>query len=69
MLRLFEHLAPNGLRYPCWGRDGEAVRPEKWQGVENCLGGRQTPQRRVVSLKGTWHIDRQEVRRDRILAW
>jgi len=29
--------APTGLRYLRWGGDGEAVQPEKSQGVENCL--------------------------------
>ena len=41
---------PNGLRYLRWGGDGEAVQPEKWKGVENCLRLPQTPQRRVHAL-------------------
>jgi len=28
-------LKNNGLRYPRWGGDGEAVQPEKGRGVEN----------------------------------
>jgi hypothetical protein len=28
---------PNGLRYPRWGGDGEAVQPEKGSGVEKGL--------------------------------
>jgi len=27
--RLYDYPAPNGLRYPRWGWDGEAVQPEK----------------------------------------
>ncbi len=41
---------PNGLRYLRWGRDGEAVQPEKWKGVENCLRLPQNPQRQVHAL-------------------
>ena len=40
----------NGLRYLRWGGDGEAVQPEKWKGVENCLGWPQNPQRQVHAL-------------------
>jgi hypothetical protein len=47
--RIFSE-AHNGLRYLRWGGDGEAVQPEKWQGVENCLGCAQTPQRQVHAL-------------------
>ena len=43
---------PNGLRYLRWGGDGEAVQPEKWQGVEKCLGWPQNPQRQVHALLG-----------------
>ena len=43
---------PNGLRYLRWGGDGEAVQPEKWKGVENCLGCAQNPQRQVHALLG-----------------
>ena len=39
----------NGLRYL---RVGEAVQPEKWKGVENCLGCAQNPQRQVHALLG-----------------
>ena len=42
--------APNGLRYLRWGGDGEAVRPEKGSGVENCLRLPQNPQRQVHAL-------------------
>jgi hypothetical protein len=42
----------NGLRYPRWGGDGEAVQPEKGQGVEKGLESRQNPQRRVHALFG-----------------
>jgi len=42
----------NGLRYLRWGGDGEAVQPEKWQGVENCLRLPQNPQRQVHALLG-----------------
>jgi hypothetical protein len=42
--------APNGLRYLRWGRDGEAVQPEKCSGVENCLRFAQNPQRQVHAL-------------------
>ena len=38
------------MRYLRWGRDGEAVQPEKWQGVWNCLGCAQNPQRQVHAL-------------------
>ena len=41
---------PNGLRYLRWGGDGEAVQPEKGQGVENCLRLPQNPQRQVHAL-------------------
>lgn len=41
---------PNGLRYLRWGRDGEAVQPEKGSGVENCWGLPQNPQRQVHAL-------------------
>ena len=37
-----------------WGRDGEAVQPEKCLGAENCLGcAREMPQRpgRFVGLR------------------
>ena len=44
--------APNGLRYLRWGGDGEAVQPEKIQGVGNCLGCAQNPQRQVHALLG-----------------
>jgi len=40
------------LRYLRWGGDGEAVQPEKCQGVENCLRFAQTPQRQVHALLG-----------------
>ncbi len=40
----------NGLRYLRWGGDGEAVQPEKWKGVENCLRFAQNPQRQVHAL-------------------
>jgi hypothetical protein len=40
----------NGERYPRWGGDGEAVQPEKGQGVEKGLGCAQNPQRRVHVL-------------------
>jgi hypothetical protein len=40
------------LRYLRWGRDGEAVQPEKCSGVENCLGCAQNPQRQVHALLG-----------------
>jgi hypothetical protein len=42
----------NGLRYLRWGGDGEAVRPEKGSGVENCLRLPQNPQRQVHALLG-----------------
>ena len=42
--------APNGLRYLRWGRDGEAVQPEKGSGVENYLKTAQNPQRQVHAL-------------------
>jgi hypothetical protein len=29
LLTLIERSPPNGLRYPRWGGDGEAVQPEK----------------------------------------
>ena len=46
----------NGLRYLRWGGDGEAVQPEKWKGVENCLGCAQNPQRQVHALLGVFFI-------------
>ncbi len=42
--------APNGLRYLRWGGDGEAVQPEKYSGVGNCLRLPQNPQRQVHAL-------------------
>jgi hypothetical protein len=49
---LFTLLRKNGLRYLRWGGDSEAVQPEKWQGVENCLGFAQNPpQRQVVGSR------------------
>ena len=55
----------NGLRYLRWGRDGEAVQPEKSYGVENCLGCVQSPQRQVHAVLGAfvaldWTSDFQE---------
>jgi hypothetical protein len=47
----------NGLRYLRWGGDGEAVKLGKCRGVEKGLESRQSPQRRVVSLRRTWQID------------
>ncbi len=44
----FARQAANGLRYPRWGGDGEAVQPEK------CLRFAQTPQRRVHALLGVF---------------
>ena len=38
------------MRYLRWGRDGEAVQPEKGYGVENCLRLPQNPQRQVHAL-------------------
>jgi hypothetical protein len=38
------------LRYLRWGRDGEAVQPEKCSGVGNCLKTPQNPQRQVHAL-------------------
>ena len=46
------HGRANGLRYLRWGRDGEAVQPEKGYSVENCLGCAQNPQRQVHALLG-----------------
>jgi len=40
----------NGLRYLRWGRDGEAVQPEKGSGVGNCLKCAQNPQRQVHAV-------------------
>ena len=48
----FDKGLPNGLRYLRWGRDGEAVQPEKGYGVENCLRLPQNPQRQVHALLG-----------------
>jgi len=41
---------PNGSRYLRCGGDGEAVQPEKCQGVGNCLKTAQNPQRQVHAL-------------------
>jgi len=45
-------LPPNGLRYLRWGRDGEAVQPEKGSGVRKSLKTPQNPQRQVHALLG-----------------
>jgi len=52
VMMLFYGQPPNGMRYLRWGGDGEAVQPEKGQGVENCLGCAQNPQRRVHAVLG-----------------
>jgi hypothetical protein len=44
------------LRYLRWGRDGEAVQPEKSSGVENCLKCAQNPQRQVHALLGVFAL-------------
>ncbi len=49
--------APNGLRYLRWGGDGEAVQPEKCQGVENCLRFAQNPQRQVHALLARFWLE------------
>ena len=40
------------IALPALGGDGEAVQPEKRQGVGNCLGCAQNPQRQVHALLG-----------------
>ena len=45
------------MRYLRWGGDGEAVRPEKGQGVENCLRLPQNPQRQVHALLGAVELE------------
>ena len=50
-------MSSNGLRYLRWGGDGEAVQPEKWQGVENCLKCAQNPQRQVHALLGAVELE------------
>jgi hypothetical protein len=50
VLHLLFALPSNGLRYLRWGGDGEAVQPEKGQGVEKCLRLPQNPQRQVHAL-------------------
>ena len=58
---------PNGLRYLRWGGDGEAVQPEKGEGVENCLGCAQNPQRQVHALLGAVELEDSSIGKDTIL--
>ena len=46
----------NGLRYLRCGGDGEAVQPEKGEGVGNCLRFAQNPQRQVHALLACFSV-------------
>ena len=43
MIPVFCKRVANGLRYLRWGRDGEAVQPEKCSGVENAWDVAESP--------------------------
>jgi len=57
MTRLFwlSSKASNGLRYPRWGGDGEAVQPEKGWLRRKSRKMPQNPQRQVHALLGGFY--------------